>query len=387
LSFNIIEYNEDGTVKSSQITTDVIEYLKTTKITNIGSSAFENCTNLTGTFYNKLTTEGGTCKLGATIFRGTGVVVTVDLVDGLVVNEDGITYSIEKGAYTGVMSLIGKLDLGKITLEDGSTAQITSIGDSAFNGCTGITEIVIPDTVKSIGSYAFYGCTSLISIKLPENDSFKTLNDYVFSNCSSLKNITIPSSVIDYGSHIFDGSAIESLTIPYGPTRFRTSGTFYGMKFCSYVSLPSSITSLSYATFFYLGSALDDSVEITINGLDNVTYLGQECFGRSNLKKISFNNVTKIEEAAFKECTMLSEITIKGKITSIGKSAFINCTGLTKINFTNLNSLKTIGDEAFYNCTSLNTTLYLPSTVSIGKNVFNDANGNKLSGISIEYIN
>jgi hypothetical protein len=232
LSFKIVEYNEDGTVKSSKITTDVIEYLKKTKITSIQNGAFENCTNLMGTFYNKLTTKGGTCKLGSAIFNGTGVVVTVDLVDGLVLNTDGTTYSIKENAYTGVTSLTGKIDLGNITLEDESTAVITSIGGYAFYGCTGITEIVIPNTVTSIGVYSFYGCTSMTSIKLPENDNFTKLNTYVLGNCTSLKSITIPSSVQSYGSYVLSGSGIESLDIPSGPTCFGSSTSFRGLNYC-----------------------------------------------------------------------------------------------------------------------------------------------------------
>jgi hypothetical protein len=388
LDFKIVKYNEDGTEKSSEITTNVIEYLENyTNITSIDGNAFKNCTKLTGTFYNKLTTQGGTCKLGSTIFSGTGVVVTVDLTDGLVVNKDGTTYSIKDNAYTGATLLTGKVDLGNIKLKDGSTATITSVGNSAFRGCTGITEIVIPDTVTSIGNYAFCDCSSLTSIKLPKNSDFKLLSSYVLAGCSSLKNITIPSSVTSYGGYVFSESAIESLNIPNGPTGFGSENTFRNMYYCSYVNLPSSVTKLDSCTFVYLGSRLDDSAEITINGLEKVTYIGSNCFTYSNLKKISLNNVTWIGESAFKDCSMLNEITIKGKVTSIGAYAFKNCTSLTKTNFDDLSLLGTIGDEAFYNCTSLNTILYLPSTISIGKDAFRDSDGNKLSGISINYIN
>jgi hypothetical protein len=153
------------------------------------------------------------------------------------------------------------------------------------------------------------------------------------------------------------------------------------------VNLPTSFTELEAFSFYSLGSKLDDSVEITINGLENVTSIGDDCFAGSNLKQITFNNLTKIGKLAFEDCKKLNEITINGKIISIGSRAFYNCVGLTKINFTNSNFIESIGDEAFYDCTSLNTTLYLPSTVSIGKDAFRDANGNKLSGISINYIN
>ncbi len=71
--------------------------------------------------------------------------------------------------------------------------SVTSIGAWAFNGCTGLTSITIPDGVTSIGGYAFSGCTGLTSVTIP--DSVTSIGDSAFYGCTGLTSITIPDSV------------------------------------------------------------------------------------------------------------------------------------------------------------------------------------------------
>ena len=79
--------------------------------------------------------------------------------------------------------------------------SVTEIGYSAFNGCTSLKTITIPNSVTSIGSSAFSGCTSLESITIP--DSVTSIGNWAFENCSSLKSITILNSVTSIGSNAF----------------------------------------------------------------------------------------------------------------------------------------------------------------------------------------
>lgn len=91
--------------------------------------------------------------------------------------------------------------------------SVVSIGPSSFNGCTRLDSVMIPNSVKTIGGSAFRGCSSLKSITIP--DSVTVINSRTFEYCTELKSVIIPNSVTSiYDRAFFNCESLESVTIP-----------------------------------------------------------------------------------------------------------------------------------------------------------------------------
>ena len=129
----------------------------------------------------------------------------------------------------------------------GQTYNVTSIGDQAFYGCSGLTSVTIPNSVTSIGTSAFMYCTSLTSVTIP--NSVTSIGDYAFRDCTSLTSATIPSSVTSIGNDAFSGcSGLTSVTIPNSVTSIGYNA-FDGCSGLTSVTIPNSVTSIGLGAF------------------------------------------------------------------------------------------------------------------------------------------
>ena len=132
---------------------------------------------------------------------------------------DGIewNYTLRDGEatiYNGGSASIPTSTTGAITIPLSlGDCPVTSIGEYAFYGCSGLTSVTIPDSVTSIGDLAFYCCSGLLSLKLP--DFLTSIGVGAFSGCSGLTILTMPESVTNIGSQAFcNCSGLSSMTIP-----------------------------------------------------------------------------------------------------------------------------------------------------------------------------
>ena len=91
------------------------------------------------------------------------------------------------------------------------------LGDYVFNGCSGLTSLILPSSVTKIGCYALFNCIGLTSLTLPS--SVTEIGEAAFLNCRGLTNFTIPSGVTKIGgAAFFCCYGLISLTIPSSVT-------------------------------------------------------------------------------------------------------------------------------------------------------------------------
>jgi len=369
---------------------------------------------------------------GSVTSEPTNIVKTPGLAFTLINN--GTAYSVSKGTVTSSIIIIPSVyeGLPVVAITDSGFASytnmtditipssVTSIGQGAFSGCTGLTSITMPfvgavlngtsnthfgyifgassyniqnnslpaslKTViitggNSISNYAFYGCTNLTSITIP--DSVTSIGQNAFTNCTSLTSITIPfvGAVLNGTSNthlgfIFGASSynIHDNSIPASlKTVIITGGNSinnYAFAYCANltsITIPDSVTSISFRAFYYCTSL----TSITIP--NSVTSIGIDTFiGCTSLTSITIpNSVTSIGQGVFAS-TGLTSITIPNSVTSIGSAAFSNCTSLTSITIPN--SVTSIGQGAFVGCTGLISITIPFVDASFMRNIFDGTN-------------
>ena len=269
--------------------------------------------------------------------------------------------------------------------------NITQIGYAAFRGCTTLTSIEIPKGVTTIGDWSFYDCSSLTSIKIP--DSVTTIGYAAIYGCSSLKNIEIPESVTTIAAWVC--AHCRDLTSVYCKATTPPSlGTmcFYlnGSDRKIYVPKASAEAYKSAENWSGHAGAIMGYDYNDIGGDDNndndndnddvvidpTTILNNQIYYTSSHGNI----VNPSLSASWGGANIVSNtyenghgvITFDKELTTIGVSAFSNCSLLTSVIIPN--KVTRIESSAFNGCKKLTSLTLGSSVVYIGRSAFNDCN-------------
>ena len=329
-------------------------------------------------------------------FSCTGLNVSAE--DGLMnpdeaLTDGNFTYELVNGSYTIIGCESSSIINSIPTMRNGYA--VTAIGDGAFVGCSGISELEIPDTVRSIGMNAFAGCSSLKKITIPE--TVTEISSCAFMRCTSLSEVNLPDTLTTIGNYAFaQCTSLESMKLPESLTTINPEAftdcwslTNFDASECPSFVFENGMLMNSTKSEIYRGSVeldgdlyIDNNITVIKPGAfsgcagieslfvpSSVSTIGADAFSNcSSLKKIDLEQgisileagafmyctsletvsvpitVTDIPEETFAFCTSLNKVIIPEGVTSIGTSAFLGCENLSKINIPK--SVKTVGDYA-----------------------------------------
>ena len=281
---------------------------------NNGSDSRYGCTRCNYTVYNfTLNADGNSYTLSA-------------------VGADFRNYAMKNDGNIVLPSTVNGLSVTAVGASD-ATAALTTTSQ--------IKTLTIPASVKSIGNNAFAGCSGLTNINFEENSQLETIGERAFANCIALTSVEIPKSVITLGKQAFsmpsEGNAsLAEVTFEEG-SQLKTIGdyAFSSCKQLTTIEIPANVTKITYGAFKNCTS------------LDTVTFAG--------------NKVTYFGSAIFYGCTSLKNIDIPSTLTTLGKQAFRECTSLESVVIPAgiVSPVQGIDDATFVGCTSLKQVVIL----------------------------
>ena len=274
-----------------------------TSITTIGYRAFENCSSLTS-----VTIPNSVTSIGAYAFLHCSGLTSVHIIDL------EAWYKISFGGYhSNPLDYAHHLFLNGKEIKDLVIPNfVTTIGNFAFDGCSGLTSVNIPNSVTTIGEWAFSECSGLTSVTIP--NSVTTIGEWAFDFCHGLTSVTIPNSVTSLGNTAFCWCFnLNSIIVENGNSVYDSRDN------CNAIIETESNT--------LIAGCMNTIIPKSIISIGDNAFLG--CTG---LTSVSIpNSVTAIGDYAFDGCYGLTSVTIPNSVTFIGSEAFYGCSGLTEI--------------------------------------------------------
>ena len=256
----------------------------------------------------------------------------------------------------------GQSQIESITFHNG----VNSVGDYAFYGCAKLNNVTLLSNIKYAGDYAFANCTSLNNFvfeDVPDGADPYTIGEHFFDGCTAMTQIVLPNRYTNSAAipaYMFANSGLVNVVIPASITDISTEGVFYGCKSMETLTFEAKKLTKNYIglKYFYGCSKLK---ELTIPS-SGISYIASDGSAK--------------QRYAFAECTSLEKLTIttSASYLTAGCGAFLNCKNLKELNIQKANGTKVgfryIYDNSFDGCSSLKNITFNASSAYIYGNAF-----------------
>ena len=355
---------------------------------------------------------------------GDGVSWTLDSVGTLTITGSGPTdnWTSDSAPWNSYKKSIKAVVIGQ---------GVTSIGTSAFEGCTNLETVTLSSTVEAVGSYGFFGCTGLSGVYITDLAAWcgmefadyssspmyyakalyidgqpvsgalqipqgvTEIAMYAFYYCDGITSVAVPDTVRTMGSYAFAYcTGLQTATLGQGLGQISSSAFAYctGLQtvaaggisavgdyaFRGCTGLRSAVLPHGLETIGHRAFEECTALE-TVSFPEGLTQIGTYGFyGCSSLKQVILpDTLTVIGDYTFRGCSGITELILPDKLTTIGKYAFYGCSGLTALTIPG--DVATVGSHAFQNCTGLTTIRFCAvnmQDLSSGNYVFYKAGQN-----------
>lgn len=316
----------------------------------INAKAFAECTNL-----KAVKMEEGVTTIQGMAFANTQI-SAVTIPSTLTTAGTTKEGTIEKGPFAGTMiaTVHGQTE-DSTEVQEGATIlpETKKIPDNLFLGCTSIIDVQIPETVTEIGQKAFKDASGVENVTFAVNTEtgevkgVEKIGISAFDGCSSLQELVLPETVTEVlqGAFANEGALVKADMSRAASLKKWDKESFKGDTALAEVVLPTAggITAIPDGAFAGCTSLTGENLKIP----KNIVTITANAFKESGLKKLYIpNQVTTIGTSAFEACKNLEDVHISNNISVISQSTFKNCEKLEKIEIPV--KVDQIGTNAFY---------------------------------------
>ena len=324
-------------------------------VSSVGAYAFYNCANLTNVTIKPAVESLGERAFGLCL-KFTDLVIedsnsTLELAADVFIGDPIKNVYIGRNLEyaTNSSPFMSNKTISSVSFGE----KITGIGNSLFKNCSTLTEISIPDNVVTIDSDAFAGCSALSNITIAADDDTLAISETSFRGCSVDKLILGRDFISSSSENSpFEGMpSLTSIVIGDKVTGI-TTNAFKGCTGLTDITIPVNIRSISGNAFLNCSGLKG----ITITDCEDVLAIDNTSFDGCPVETLYLGRNLDDSYSSFGNHPELKEITFSKCITSISKSLFENCTGLTAVHVPQ--NVVGVGEKAFYNCSNLSTITF-----------------------------